>query len=288
MIPRECWREEWLRLVLTHRADDPRRRRDEAIGWRLKLFCVALTRGEHGMRADGSVSYPRALLAASLGTSEKTITDLFRDALDVGVLERVSTGKKGHTAVYRALRPPSIIERPERKASKTRVPLWPGESEQDRPTTSEQDSIPALRKGVTLKSDTDRLPASSTSATSPPSATSGAKTAKAGKRSSTPDPSGLSSRSARSGDPERPVTDVTARTSGESEQGPPDGKVAPEAAPRQHDGTRPEDYRSAHDVLAALASERYQAVLERARENNPDLDTPHLMLAAAELVRGAA
>ena len=60
---------------------------------------------DHHMNAQGYVSVPRAKLAELLNRSPQRITERLQKAVEAGLLERVSPGYRGHTAVYRATLP---------------------------------------------------------------------------------------------------------------------------------------------------------------------------------------
>ena len=91
MTPRKTPRD-WRREVL----------RSTAITDPVRVLLLVLA--EH-MKGDLTVSVPRRDLARWLNRSEKRITDRIASAHAAGLLDTVSPGFKGHTAVYAALFP---------------------------------------------------------------------------------------------------------------------------------------------------------------------------------------
>jgi hypothetical protein len=59
------------------------------------------------MAENGRVSLPRSELARRLGRTPRRVTERLQMACDVGLLDRVQTGKPGATAVYAAVLPTS-------------------------------------------------------------------------------------------------------------------------------------------------------------------------------------
>lgn len=57
------------------------------------------------VKVDGTISVPRSALADRCGCSDRQISERLKQLVEVRFLDRVSAGKRGHTAVYRALRP---------------------------------------------------------------------------------------------------------------------------------------------------------------------------------------
>lgn len=56
------------------------------------------------VKIDGTVSVPRSSLADRCACSDRQISERLKQLVEVRFLDRVSAGKRGHTAVYRALR----------------------------------------------------------------------------------------------------------------------------------------------------------------------------------------
>jgi hypothetical protein len=67
---------------------------------RVLLLCMA----DH-MRADRTISVPRATLAKAIGKSERRVSERVSAAHKAGLLSTVSAGYRGHTAVYQGLFP---------------------------------------------------------------------------------------------------------------------------------------------------------------------------------------
>lgn len=86
---------DWRRAVIAHRG---RGLTGEA---RALLLWIA---AEH-MRADCTLSVPRARLAAELGVHPSRITEWLAIAHEVGLLDTVQSGKPGRTATYAAMFP---------------------------------------------------------------------------------------------------------------------------------------------------------------------------------------
>ena len=57
------------------------------------------------VKVNGTISVPRADLADRCGCSDRQISERLKQLVEARFLDRVSAGKRGHTAVYRALRP---------------------------------------------------------------------------------------------------------------------------------------------------------------------------------------
>lgn len=84
--------EDWRRTVF----------RSAAISDAVKVYLLKLA--DH-MKADRTVSVPRSQLARELNRHEQRIAERTRAAIDAGLLDTVSPGYKGHTAVYQGLFP---------------------------------------------------------------------------------------------------------------------------------------------------------------------------------------
>jgi hypothetical protein len=78
---------------------------------RVLLLAMAEQMGE-----DGRVSVPRSALAVLLGRQPRRVTERIGLAIDAGFLDRVTTGKPGVTAVYRATLPDGAAGRTSRGA----------------------------------------------------------------------------------------------------------------------------------------------------------------------------
>ena len=66
---------------------------------------VYLLRLADHMKADRTVSVPRSQLARELNRHEQRIAERTRAAIEAGFLDTVSSGYKGHTAVYQGMFP---------------------------------------------------------------------------------------------------------------------------------------------------------------------------------------
>lgn len=91
MSRRKRTAEEWRRAVFRHCAK---------ASIRLGLIYLA-----DYMDAERKVSRPRHLMAADLGVSERSVTEMVRGAHAAGLLSTVAPGRKGRTAVYQGLFP---------------------------------------------------------------------------------------------------------------------------------------------------------------------------------------
>lgn len=84
------FRARWLREVL----------RTSQITESVKVLLISLAVEE--MDAAGCVSVPREDLAVRIGRGKARVSERMQSAVDAGFLVRLSTGKKGNTAVYAA------------------------------------------------------------------------------------------------------------------------------------------------------------------------------------------
>lgn len=84
--------EQWRRVVI----------RSPRISDAVRVYLLVLA--DH-MRADRTVSVPRARIAEQMGRHPQRIAERTRAAHDAGFLDTVSPGYKGHTAVYQGLFP---------------------------------------------------------------------------------------------------------------------------------------------------------------------------------------
>jgi hypothetical protein len=84
------FRARWLREVL----------RSSQITESIKLLLVAFA--IEGMNAAGHVSVPREELAVRIGRGKARVSERLQEAVDQGFLVRLSSGKRGSTAVYAA------------------------------------------------------------------------------------------------------------------------------------------------------------------------------------------
>jgi hypothetical protein len=96
--------------------------------WRAVVFAATmpdsvrvylLKLAEH-MDARRYVSVPRAQLAAELGRHEQRIAERSRQAIELGYLDTISPGYKGHTAVYQGLFPDEVKDS---KGTENRYPI---------------------------------------------------------------------------------------------------------------------------------------------------------------------
>lgn len=79
--------------------------RSAAISDAVRVYLLKLS--EH-MRTDRTVSVPRSQLARELNRHEQRIAERTRAAIEAGLLDTVSPGYKGHTAVYQGLFPDAL------------------------------------------------------------------------------------------------------------------------------------------------------------------------------------
>lgn len=56
------------------------------------------------VKVNGTISVPRADLADRCGCSDRQVSERLKQLVEARFLDRVSAGKRGHTAVYRGLR----------------------------------------------------------------------------------------------------------------------------------------------------------------------------------------
>jgi hypothetical protein len=92
------------------------------------------------MRTDLTVSVPRKDLARWLNRSEKRIQERIKNAHDAGLLDTVSPGHRGHTAVYAGLFPEADRGTDSRAQSMAgfRPPMAPDSGTPGGPTSSKQ------------------------------------------------------------------------------------------------------------------------------------------------------
>jgi len=98
---------------------------------------VLLVMVEH-MRTDLTISVPRKDIAKWLNRSEKRIQERIKNAHDAGLLDTVSRGYRGHTAVYAGLFPQADSRTDSRALSKAgfRPPMGPDSGTPGGPTSS--------------------------------------------------------------------------------------------------------------------------------------------------------
>lgn len=110
---------------------------------------LMLVMAEH-MRLDLTVSIPRRDLARWLNRSEKRIQERIKNAHDAGLLDTVSQGHRGHTAVYTAMFPnvDSGTDSRALSAAGIRPPMRPVSGTPGGPTISKRPPELSPRSGV--------------------------------------------------------------------------------------------------------------------------------------------
>lgn len=152
--------------------------RRDPIGWRKHILKAHVVRSRSGLALkvhsdvllmlvamsfylydDLRYSRGRRQLADQLGVSEATIQRWLREAVEAGLLARLSAGYQGHNAVYQALFPELVTGAAARKAQSLRGKIGRPKAKKGDPQQAAQHGEPPLK--VSNKdpdtADTDEL-----------------------------------------------------------------------------------------------------------------------------------